>query len=261
MLLDSSEITGSSLAGVRIYINRKLVAGARSEDEVAGVIGHEMGHILTHQFAIETTADLRRLLNIASVGDRADIFRKFQQLTDAREHDKGNGRTETDDDQDQADRVAVYAEAAAGHRPAACAEFWDRVNFSNGNAGSRLGDLFGIPAPARSACAAFAGSSRPCPLGCTAPESSASAEFLHWQAAVVANQTESAAAEVKLDPPLRLDLDLLRFSRDGRYILAAAISNRSGKRGKAGRDRSPLTYGRRSTRSRTGPRGRSDTEG
>ncbi len=232
VLLDSAEINGFSMAGGRIYINRKLVAAARNEDEVAGVIGHEMGHILTHQFAIETTADLRRLLKITSVGDRDDIFRKFKQLTDAREHEKGHPGVETDEAQDEADRVAVYAEAAAGYRPAAYAEFWDRVNFTNGKAGSRLGDLFGVTRPDQKRLRRIRAIVAALPAGCGAPESSASADFLRWQAAVVANQTESAAEasaaaasaeagdEVLLDPPLRLDLDQLRFSRDGRYILA-----------------------------------------
>jgi predicted Zn-dependent protease len=79
VLVDSVEINGFSLAGGRVYITRKLVANAHNEDEVAGVIAHEMGHILSHQFAIETTADMKRLLGVTSVGDRADIYAKFQQ--------------------------------------------------------------------------------------------------------------------------------------------------------------------------------------
>jgi predicted Zn-dependent protease len=53
VLVDSVEINGFSLAGGRVYITRKLVANAHNEDEVAGVIAHEMGHILSHQFANE----------------------------------------------------------------------------------------------------------------------------------------------------------------------------------------------------------------
>jgi predicted Zn-dependent protease len=53
LMIDSPEINGFSLAGGRIYITRKLVANANSEDEVAAVIGHEMGHILSHQFATD----------------------------------------------------------------------------------------------------------------------------------------------------------------------------------------------------------------
>jgi hypothetical protein len=92
-------------------------ANAHREDEVAGVIPHERGHILSHQFAIETTAGLRRLLGVTSVTDRADIYTKFQRLADARLRDKHGTDVDSDDKQDEPDRVAVYATAAAGYRP------------------------------------------------------------------------------------------------------------------------------------------------
>ena len=98
ILVDSPEVNGFSLAGGRVYLTRKLVANANSEDEVASVIGHEMGHILSHQFAVETTADLKRLLNITSVGDKADIYAKFQQLLDARMKDKHPARSGDSDE-------------------------------------------------------------------------------------------------------------------------------------------------------------------
>ena len=80
-LVESPEVNGFSYAGGHIHhITRKLIASAHSEDEIAGVIAREMGHILTHQGAIETTADLKRLLGITSVGDRADIYAKYQLL-------------------------------------------------------------------------------------------------------------------------------------------------------------------------------------
>ena len=149
-LVESSEVNGFSLAGGHVYLTRKLVASAHSEDEVAGVIAHEMGHILSHQFAVETTADLKRLLNVTSVTDRADVYTKFQQLIDARMHDKHQGLGgNADDKQDEADRVAVYATAAAGYRPQAYAEFWNRSFFVNGKTGRRLSDIFHITTPSQ----------------------------------------------------------------------------------------------------------------
>ena len=53
ILLDSDQVNAFSLAGGRIYLFSKLVVNAKNEDEVASVIGHEMGHILSHQFAYE----------------------------------------------------------------------------------------------------------------------------------------------------------------------------------------------------------------
>lgn len=244
-VVESSEINGFSLAGGRVYLTRKLVSSARDEDEIAGVIAHEMGHILTHQFAIETTADMKRLLDVTSVSDRADVYAKYQRLVDARLHQKHQTDTDTDDKQDQADRVAVYASAAAGYRPQAYAEFWDRSFFVGGKTGNKLSDFFGSTKPPEKRlkkirvliaelphrCGAGAGVAMGAGMG-------SSAEFRKWQQQVLEDQSSVAATpaaagndvaapeeaktsdELQLSPPLRLDIDRLRFSRDGKYVLA-----------------------------------------
>jgi predicted Zn-dependent protease len=131
VLVDSPSINAFSLAGGRIYVFRKLVANARNEDEVASVIGHEMGHILSHQFAIRTTADLKRLLGVTSVGDKADIYAKFQRLIDASMKDKHPSQSgNSDEKQDEADTVSMYAIAAAGYRPQAFSEFWETFTWA-----------------------------------------------------------------------------------------------------------------------------------
>jgi WD40 repeat protein len=226
-LVESSEINGFSLAGGRVYLTRKLVASAHNEDEIAGVIGHEMGHILTHQFAIETTSDFKRLLGITSVGDRADIFAKYQKLLDAQLKDKHPIDPDSDVNQDAADRVAVYAVAAAGYRPQAYAEFWDRSFFVNGKTGSGLSDFFHQTTPTQKRLRRIRGIIAELPSDCalTATEN-ASAEFKQWQHAVIEDQAAAVTAgsdsssDVTLTPPLHLDIDYLHFSRDGKYALA-----------------------------------------
>src|ERR1700733_4485803 len=47
-LVDVPTAEAFSIAGGRIYISRKLVAFTRSQDELAGVLAHEMGHIIAH---------------------------------------------------------------------------------------------------------------------------------------------------------------------------------------------------------------------
>jgi predicted Zn-dependent protease len=73
---DSGEINGFSIGGGRVYISRKLIAAAKSEDDLAGVVAHEIGHIATRQTAVEMTRELKRI-GIMQVGDRADIFARF----------------------------------------------------------------------------------------------------------------------------------------------------------------------------------------
>jgi WD40 repeat protein len=226
ILVESSEINGFSLAGGRVYITRKLVANAHSEDEVAAVIAHEFGHILSHQFAQEITADLQHLLGVTTVTDRADIYAKFQQLTDARMKRHSSSTVDTDEKQDEADRVSVYATAAAGYRPQAYSEFWDRSSATNGKVGNKFSDFFGITSSNSKRLRAILNLVAALPPGCGGTTSSASTEFTRWQQRVIANQAATASlstpplSEVQLAPPLRMSLQRLRFSRDGKNILA-----------------------------------------
>ena len=226
LIVESSEINGFSLAGGRVYLTSKLIASTHSEDEIAGVLAHEIGHILSHQFAQETTADMKRLLGVTNVTDRADIYAKYQKLMDARQKRKPSSSADTDEKQDEADRVSVYATATAGYRPQAYSEFWDRSFYVNGNVGSKLSDFFGVTKPNSKRLRAILKLVNAIPAGCGATANSASAEFLQWQQRVIANQAAvkvaSAAplAETELTPPLRMSLQHLRFSRDGKNILA-----------------------------------------
>ena len=226
ILVESSEINGFSLAGGRVYITRKLVANARSEDEVAGVVAHEIGHILSHQFAQEITADLQHLLGVTTVTDRADVYAKFQQLTDARMKRHSSSTLDTDEKQDEADRVSVYATAAAGYRPQAYSEFWDRSSYANGKVGNKFSDFFGATSASSKRLRAILNIVAALPPGCGGTSSSASTEFIQWQHRVIVNQAATATlttpplSEVQLTPPLRMSLQRLRFSRDGKNILA-----------------------------------------
>jgi Peptidase family M48 len=227
VLLDSPEVNGFSLAGGRVYLTRKLVANARSEDEVASVIAHEMGHILSHQFAIETTANFKVLLGVTSVSDKDDIYKKFQQLLDARLRQKRSVEyLDSDAKQNEADQIAVYATAAAGYRPQAYAEFWDRMFFVDGKLGGPLSDFFGVTKPESKRLRAITRMVAALPAGCGAAKDSASPEFQRWNALVVANQsattglTSRAGSKIALTPPLRMELERLRFSHDGKFLLA-----------------------------------------
>jgi predicted Zn-dependent protease len=47
ILIDSPTVNSFSVGAGRIYVTRKMIAFVRNDDELAGLIGHEMGHILT----------------------------------------------------------------------------------------------------------------------------------------------------------------------------------------------------------------------
>lgn len=229
VLIDSSEVNGFSLAGGRVYLTRKLVASAHSEDEIAGVLAHEIGHIVTHQSAAEISEQMHRLLGVTSIGDKADVYEKFRRLMDARRNDKKRHEDpDSDSNQNQADRVAVYAMAVAGYQPQAYAEFWDRSFFVEGKTGGPLSDFFGQTTPTQKRLRQLRQLVTELPKGCGAAATSASAQFHQWQNTVTANQKSAAAAETEsaaektlaLQPPLRMDLQRIRFSRDGKYLFA-----------------------------------------
>lgn len=73
-LVDLPDANAFVLPGGRIFVSRKLVAAALTEDELAGVIAHELGHLVTHESAIKTTRLFKEVLGVTSVGDRRDIF-------------------------------------------------------------------------------------------------------------------------------------------------------------------------------------------
>src|ERR1700716_4732248 len=45
-IVDSKEVNAFAVPGGFVYVNRGLVEGADKMDEVAGVLGHEMGHVV-----------------------------------------------------------------------------------------------------------------------------------------------------------------------------------------------------------------------
>jgi len=222
LLVDSGEVNGFSLAGGRVYLTRKLVATAHNEDEVAGVLAHEIGHILTHQSATAVSDWFRRLLKTNSVTDRADIYAKFVRIMDIPD----NKAYDPDSDANQAvaDSVALYAMAKAGYAPASYAEFWDRSFFVEGKTGSGWSDFFHMTKPSQKRLRSLRAMISSLPSGCGAKSPSVPDSFKSWQALVIANQrterTESASKSVTLEPALRMDLDSIRFSPDGKYVLA-----------------------------------------
>ena len=70
------------MPGGRIYITRKLIAFARNEDELAGVLAHELGHLAARQTAADMTRAFKKVLGVTEVKDRRDIFEKYNQLVE-----------------------------------------------------------------------------------------------------------------------------------------------------------------------------------
>jgi hypothetical protein len=224
-IYDSGEINGFSFGGGHVYISRKLIASVKSEDELAGVLAHEIGHIYTHQTAIELTRSLRFRLGITQVTDRADIFAKIH-LFFSTPPKEGEEKDREKIDQLIADRVALYAMAAAGYAPGSFVSFLDAITMNKGKTGNWLSDAFGITGEESQRYRTGLKLISVLPAGCKEVQPAFSAAFASWQKNVVEERAKALAGgidgdrPIKLDPPLRPSLWHIRFSPDGLYVLA-----------------------------------------
>jgi hypothetical protein len=224
---NDEEVNAFSIAGGHVYVSRKLISDARSEDEVAGVLAHEIGHIFSHAVAVGETRQLKALLKVTSLSDRRDVDDKEQLLINAPWKSSGeqaDGEAETAEL--VADRIALYAMTRAGYAPTALAENLDRVTDTKGHTGRFLKILAGESTETVDRIRAAHKTISALAPECASAKPGKSASFAEFQQKL---RTESPGwlieptpglASYLLDPPMRPALDWIRFSPDGNYILA-----------------------------------------
>ncbi|HEY2114630.1 MAG TPA: M48 family metalloprotease, partial [Candidatus Angelobacter sp.] len=228
VIVDAPDLNSFGTAGGRIYIFRRMISFAQNEDELAALLGHEIGHMVTHQAAIEFSEWLREL-NIREVGDRQDIFNKWNQLVD----NAAKIRIHSSDKREQeeqlvADRVGLYAMTRAGYDPTHAVDFLDRLFQTKRKTGGFWSDFFGRTSPESKRLREVMRNATPLPAGCISPlPSESAAHFTAWQKAVVESKIATAKEDVQgilkktsLAPQLRGDLHSILFSPDGAYMLA-----------------------------------------
>jgi WD40 repeat protein len=228
VIVDAPDLNSFGTAGGRIYIFRRIISFAQNEDELAALLGHEIGHMVTHQAAIEFSGWLGEL-NVHAVGDRQDIFNKWNQLVDnaAKIHIHSSDKREQGE-QLIADRIGLYAMARAGYDPTHAVDFLDRLFQTKRKTGGFWSDFFGRTSPESKRLREVMRNATPLPGSCISPlPSDSPAHFTSWQKAVVESKIATAKEDVQgilkktsLAPPLRGDLHSILFSPDGAYVLA-----------------------------------------
>jgi outer membrane protein assembly factor BamB len=223
----SSEANAFSTAGGYVYVSSKMITDARSEDEVAAVLSHEIGHIYTHAVAIAYTREFKALMKVDSFADRKDLADKMQLLINAPWKMKA-AQDEGDAEKDEtlADSVGLYAMTRAGYAPAAFAENLDRISDNHGRSVSFFRALAGDDTDmiVRVRTARKLGSALS--AACKSEKTSSSSSFVDFQSKLRGNGLQwqvPATPGLKsflLQPAMRPALDEVRFSPDGNYILA-----------------------------------------
>ncbi len=207
----------------------------RDEQELAGFLAHEIGHVITHQAATNLTFLLRNVLNVTQVSDRADLIDKIDQLERNWRRNRQAFQTVArrgPEAQVVADQVAVYLLARAGYSTRAFVEFLDRAAEASDHPGSWISELFHIPKPNEIRLRELRKAVNEMPEACYARRTVSAAEgFRQWQEAAIEfsnwgrpreKTPHGVLAEIPLQSPLGMSADVrsIRFSPDGHYLLA-----------------------------------------
>jgi len=224
---ESEDANAFSAPGGYVYVSRKLITDMRSEDELAGILAHEIGHIYTHQVATVYSRWFKARMNLTSLGDEEDLDDKLQQLFNV--HRKPNeDQSEDQEEKDEllADRVGMYAMVRAGYAPRTFAECLDRISANKGRTGSFLTDMLDINSIETRRVRAARSLANELPALCKNLAPGASPEFKEFQQRIrsapvnwLIDPTPDLQS-FKLDPPMRPALDQVRFSPNGQYVLA-----------------------------------------
>jgi len=172
------------LPGGRIFESRKLIAAARTEDELAGVIAHELGHLVAHESAIDTTRQFKEMLGVTSVSDRKDVFDKYNQLIENLNRKPGAFKPrDREKGQLFADQAGLFALVLAGYDANAMATFWDRITGIQGRKGSWISELFGTTRPEEKRMREMSRQAAALPASCRqVTPAMQSQAFAEWQA-------------------------------------------------------------------------------
>ena len=230
LLYDQPEIQAFAMPGGHIYVSRKIVAFLRNEDELAGLLGHELGHLAARQQALDMSRDFREVLGLKSLTADEDLFGLYNQFVESVRLKKRHSQPSGEEDKSQkiADQLGVQAVARAGYAPQAFPDFLDRLMQTKGKTGSWLSDLFGATRPDSKRLREALKDVSNLPAACIEAKAAArSDEFHQWQAAVLhyqgighAERLNGVLARKQLNNPLRGDIEHFRFSPDGKYLLA-----------------------------------------
>ncbi|MCP4395907.1 MAG: M48 family metalloprotease [bacterium] len=137
-VVDSDEMNAFALPGGFIYVNRGLIAEASSEAELAGVIGHEIGHVAAKHGAKRMTKLLALQLGFAVFWELSDRDRETKiKLLIADAVATGFLLKNNRDNERQADDLGTETLYNAGYDPVAMAHFFDKLgkDYSSGAAG------------------------------------------------------------------------------------------------------------------------------
>jgi hypothetical protein len=228
-IVDLPRANAFNIPGGYVFVSRKLIGFTNNEDELAGVVAHELGHATVRHGARDLSEYFKKILNVTQVGDRKDVAQKYHLFLEKQRTKRVfRGEGHMNEKQLEADRIGLFAMVAAGYDPLAHAEFFGRLTDNKVGGGSWFSDIFGGSNPEEKRIREMIKATETMPKACRENrQATATDDFLKWQANVVSSRDLNRKEELPsllwkraLAPPLRSDVSHFAFSQDGKHFLA-----------------------------------------
>jgi predicted Zn-dependent protease len=197
-IIDIADANAFNTPGGYIFISRKLIAFTKTEDELAGVMAHELGHATVRHAASDMSELFKKIINVTQLGDRKDITDKFNLLIE-RERTKSVSRASGHESAQQleADRIGLFAMVSAGYDPNAFSDFFARLTDAIAKSGNWFTNIFGGSTPTDKRLREMIKVTEMLPAACRENRSAnASERYLNWQAEVVSYRQAQVAEEL-----------------------------------------------------------------
>jgi len=227
-IIDIPDANAFNTPGGYVFISRKLIAFTKTEDELAGVMAHELGHAAVRHAASDMSDLFKKILNVTQLSDRKDIIEKYNQLIErARTKSVSRPSGHESAQQLEADRIGLFAMVSAGYDPNAFSEFFARLTEAKAKSGNWFTNIFGGTTPTDKRLREMIKVTEMLPPACRENRAAnASEQYLNWQAEVVSFRQAEVAEELpgliwkrELSPQLRSDIWHVAISGDGKYFL------------------------------------------
>ncbi len=144
-VVNTREVNAFAVPGGYIYVNRGLVELAESEDELAGVLAHEIAHVVARHSTRAMSKQL--LLTAVAMGASLAVSRKSERWGDIIATAGGAGvlmagLKYSRNDEYQADRLGAEIMQAAGYSPHGLATFFEKLQGESTGRGASRGARF-----------------------------------------------------------------------------------------------------------------------
>lgn len=138
-LVNTREVNAFAVPGGFIYVNRGLVELANSDDELAGVLAHEIAHVVARHGTRSMSKQI--LLAAITAGATYAASRRSEKWGDIAAVAGGVGTLMAQlkysrNDEYQADRLALEIMEKAGYSPYGLVSFFERLRGDRGGRGS-----------------------------------------------------------------------------------------------------------------------------